>query len=191
MSTEPKQERVDPCYLCDDWRVVGKCLHCGKTYCARDANRLDQRYCAECMSEITIEDTTFTKTTTEYDEERDSTRIENHTCRDIRFSGIDWMFAQTRVTQMTDTEMSHELEYHRAMVHFLESELTSSSIKKYRMKVQNDLDGKHAKRAAQIQKIVETRTRKVVKVTKEFDVQAFAAQLAKLGITAQIIEGKK
>lgn len=188
MSDEPE---IVKCYLCDNIETVGKCINCQKDFCLLDTNKLDSRYCAECMSDIVIEDTKYTKTSEEYDEVTDTTRHVEHSCRDIRFNGIDWMFAQQRLSGMTDTEAKIELEYHRAMVHFLESDLLSRSVKTYRMKVQSDIDGKHAKRAAQIKKIVETRTRKTVKMTKEFNAVAFAKTLLAMGITNLRAEVKK
>jgi len=181
----PEQEHVivPVCYLCDGTEVVGKCIHCSKPFCARDTNRIDPRYCAECMSDIVIEETTFTKKSEEYDEDTDTVHHTTQSCRDILFRGIDWMFACKRLSSMTDTEAKTELEYHRAMVHFLESDLLSRSVKSYRMKVQSDIDKKHEKRAASIQKLTETKTRKVVKVSKDFDAVKFAQVLLQMGIT--------
>lgn len=179
------------CYLCDRADIVGECARCGKKYCALDTSKLDSRYCNECMSDIIIEDTTFTKTSQTYDDITDTIHTETRTCRDVTFNGIDWMFACKRLSEMSDVEAKIELEYHRAMVHFLESDLLQRSVKTYRLKVQADITDKQQKRAAKIENQTTTRTRKVVKTTPEFDAMKFAELLLKMGLTSIVVTGDK
>lgn len=189
IEAQPEQEHVivPVCYLCDRPAVGSKCARCNKWYCEKDTSLLDGRYCNECMVEVTITEEKYTKITEEYDEERDVLRTEKHSCKDIIFKGIDWMFACRRINEMSDAELRPELEYHRALIAILENELVNRSVKNYKMKVQAGIE----KKAARLQTKIETKSKKVVKSNQPFDPLKFAQALLAMGITSLGSEKKQ
>ena len=167
------------CYLCDSPEIISKCARCRKPYCAKDSNKIDPQYCAECLKDVVIEDTTFERTDEDFDEKLNKTTYEKHSCREIVFHGIDWMFACNRIKDLPDEELKPIIEYHKAFVSQLEAEIINRSITAYRSKVGIRLGNK----VLNVSKTTTKTVKRVAKPVQGMDMNKIAELLTKLGIT--------
>ena len=172
------------CWLCDSPDIVNaKCTKCGKAYCALDSSKINPAlYCSECMNEFTIEETTFTRTDTDYDEDKDILNTYTSKCKQIVFKGIDWMFACQKICELPDEELKPVLEYHRAFVYQLESELMVRQVKRAHAQVQ--MNHPAARKITGTTKVVKTKTVKQAKVSAgQIDMNLLVSLALKMGIT--------
>lgn len=127
------------------------------------------------MRDVEVVETSTSKTETDYDLETDSLSVSTHKSKLITFRGIDWMFAKTHVNDLTDDELRPALEYHRAFVHHLESEILERQVKRQRqvlgVKVQPRV------------KVTQTTTVKRTRAVKPIDMDALVDMAMKLGLT--------
>ena len=77
-----------------------------------------------------VEETSITKVEGTWHEDTDTVTYDKHQAKVIKFRGIDWMFASRHINDLTDDELSPTLEYHRAFVYHLESEILNRAVKK-------------------------------------------------------------
>jgi hypothetical protein len=98
---------------------IAYCPRCRFPYCMHYASKVDGQYCVDCMSEISMLKEVITKTYEHehYDEEKDDVIVTKYSrrARRIEITGLDWLFAQRKIKDLTDAELDMSIEYHRAL----------------------------------------------------------------------------
>lgn len=168
---------IQRCWLCDTTEnIVGTCARCQKAYCQKDISRIDPIYCDECMRDVVIEETIITKVEGEWHEDTNTVTYDKFQSKLIKFRGIDWMFASKHIADLTDEELKPTLEYHRAFVYHLESEIVSRAINKRQQQVLPA----GTKRIATVKQTTSITRKRVAKI---IDFDALVDMAMKLGLT--------
>jgi len=95
---------------------LARCSKCGYIFCIHFASNIDPQYCTECLSNVTLHKETITKTYESYNEENEVVTSYKRKARAIRLEGMDWLFAQRKITQMSDESLELAIEYHREIL---------------------------------------------------------------------------
>ena len=99
-------------------RVVDKfqtCNKCGDLFCQHGSSRLDPQYCSHCCADFTVVDTKETVIREVHNDKGEITSTKNFRIRHITLSGFDWLFHNRAINSLTDLELDHAIEYHRAI----------------------------------------------------------------------------
>lgn len=94
-------------------KSVIKCARCDKAFCFHFASSIDPQYCVNCMSDMSVTKQTITKTYEHKNEETGQIAYYRRKAREIKIEGLDWLFAQRKITELSDTELDLAIEYHR------------------------------------------------------------------------------
>jgi hypothetical protein len=88
------------------------CARCGQPFCFHFASTIDAQYCVNCLSDISVSKSVVTKT---YEHKNDQGDIVfyRRRAREIQISGLDWLFAQRKINELSDLELDLSIEYHR------------------------------------------------------------------------------
>jgi len=92
---------------------VVTCLRCGLPFCLHFASKIDVQYCVNCLSDISVSKSIITKTYEHTNEETGVKTFYRRKAREIQIGGLDWLFAQRKISELTDTELDLTIEYHR------------------------------------------------------------------------------
>ena len=99
---------------------LSRCVRCGLVYCIHFASNIDPAQCIECLSDVSLHKEIVTKTYVheKYDEETDTltTTEYKRKARSIKLDGLDWLFAQRKIVQMSDESLELAIEYHREIL---------------------------------------------------------------------------
>lgn len=95
---------------------LARCSKCSFIFCTHFASNIDPQYCTECLSNITLHKEIVTKTYESYNEDTEVTTQYKRKARSIRLEGMDWLFAQRKITQMSDDSLELAIEYHREIL---------------------------------------------------------------------------
>lgn len=99
---------------------ISRCEKCGKRYCIHFASNIDPKNCTECLAEVTLVREVITNTYQHehYDEEKDEVITTEYKRRAklIRLEGMDWLFAQRKIPQLSDDALALAIEYHRQIL---------------------------------------------------------------------------
>lgn len=129
--TEPEGPEVLGTHVCDVCmhdnllKITGirKCVRCQNPFCIHFASNVDPLcYCVSCMSDLTHTEQIVTKTYESYNEQTDKVRTYSRRARQIVMGGLDWLFAQRKIKEMTDPELEMAIEYHRLLAQEMLSE---------------------------------------------------------------------
>jgi hypothetical protein len=102
-----------------------KCQRCEQAFCLHFASAVDAVYCVNCMSDISVTKQIITKEYVHRDDERGVTSIYRRRAREVKIAGLDWLFAQRRITDLSDMELDLAIEYHRNILSLMISEQES------------------------------------------------------------------
>ena len=94
-------------------KSIRECARCGKAFCYHYASSIDVQFCVNCMSDMTVEKRTITKTYEHRNDETGQLSFYRRRAREIKISGLDWLFAQRKIPELSDTELDLTIEYHR------------------------------------------------------------------------------
>ena len=99
----------------DSLSLQRRCTKCNLIFCPHFASKIDFQYCQYCFHDLILEDSIIRRIeeTKSLSGKKIFTRIMR--ARHLVFKGQDWMFAQARVIDMTDEELSVTIEYHKAI----------------------------------------------------------------------------
>lgn len=108
---------------------IHACKKCDRDYCAHNASKIDFQFCQYCFHDLILEDSIIRRIeeTKSLSGKKIFTRIMR--ARHLVFKGQDWMFAQARVVDMTDAELSLTIEYHHAIFGEMINEREARKIK--------------------------------------------------------------
>lgn len=101
---------------------VIKCERCEQAFCFHFASNIDARYCVNCMSDMSMTKQVITKEYVHRDSERGITSIYRRRAREVKISGLDWLFAQRKISELSDTELDLTIEYHRNILSLMITE---------------------------------------------------------------------
>jgi hypothetical protein len=88
------------------------CARCGQVFCFHFASTIDAQYCVNCLSDIAVSKSVITKTY-EHRNAQGDTVFYRRRAREIQISGLDWLFAQRKIVDLSDLELDLSIEYHR------------------------------------------------------------------------------
>jgi len=95
---------------------VSRCPECSKLYCMHFASNIDPAKCTSCLSEVTLHKEVVTKTYEHYNEETDVVIVYKRRAKSIRLEGMDWLFAQRKIKDISDDSLELAIEYHRQLL---------------------------------------------------------------------------
>lgn len=96
---------------------ISRCIDCNKLYCIHFASNIDPAKCIECLSNVTMLKEIVTKTYEHYNEETDVVTVYKRRAKSIRLEGMDWLFAQRKIKDMSDDSLELAIEYHRQLLY--------------------------------------------------------------------------
>jgi hypothetical protein len=94
-------------------KSIIECARCGKAFCYHYASSIDVQFCVNCMSDMIVEKSTITKTYEHRNDETGQLSFYRRRAREIKIGGLDWLFAQRKIPELSDTELDLTIEYHR------------------------------------------------------------------------------
>ena len=118
-NAEPEEAHIAAlvCEVCLELNLttksVIKCARCEQAFCFHFASNIDAQYCVNCMSEISIAKSQITKTYGHKNDETGVTSFYRRRAREIKIDGLDWLFAQRKISELADVELDMAIEYHR------------------------------------------------------------------------------
>lgn len=89
------------------------CARCGNAFCLHFASTVDAQYCVNCMSDISITKQVITKSYEHTNPETGAHTFYRRRAREIKIEGLDWLFAQRKIAELSDVELDLSIEYHR------------------------------------------------------------------------------
>ena len=88
------------------------CARCDQAFCFHFASTIDAQYCVNCLSDISVSKSVITKTY-EHKNAQGNTVFYRRRAREIQINGLDWLFAQRKIVELSDLELDLSIEYHR------------------------------------------------------------------------------
>lgn len=104
------------------------CQRCGVDFCPHFASKIDFQFCIYCFYDMVIEDSIIRKVIESKSLTGKKTFTRVMRARHIVFKGQDWMFAQARVTTLTDQELADSIEYHNTIFREMINEMEARKI---------------------------------------------------------------
>lgn len=104
------------------------CPRCNQEYCPHYASKIDFTFCVYCFSDLVIEDSIIRKVVESKSLTGKKTFTRVMRARHIVFKGQDWMFAQARVTTLTDQELNDSILYHNTIFKEMINEMEARKI---------------------------------------------------------------
>lgn len=89
------------------------CKRCKHTYCSHYASKIDFQFCSYCLQNIILEDSIIIKEVISKSLNGKKEFRRTMRARHLVFKGQDWMFAQARISTLTEEELHTTIEYHR------------------------------------------------------------------------------
>lgn len=109
-------------YVCDVCFVgnlthsvnVKRCMQCQQIHCMHFTSKIDPQYCVHCMHDVQLDINNISKTQIIYDENNDKIEVKTRKAKQIRFTGLHWLFNCRKIDEYSDIELELAIEYHRA-----------------------------------------------------------------------------
>lgn len=129
LSAEPEEPHLTAtvCDVCLELNLthptsIINCERCGQAFCFHFASTVDAQYCVNCLSDITVQSSIITKTYEHKNDETGTHTFYRRKAREIKISGLDWLFAQRKINVLTDLELDLAIEYHRNLLSLMTTE---------------------------------------------------------------------
>jgi hypothetical protein len=103
-------------------KTVIKCERCEQAFCYHFASSVDPMYCVNCLSDISMQKSVITKTYEHTNPETGEHTFYRRRAREIKIDGLDWLFAQRKITELSDVELDLMIEYHRNILSLMITE---------------------------------------------------------------------
>jgi YesN/AraC family two-component response regulator len=117
------------CTVCDcclelnlTTKTVITCQRCEQAFCYHFASSVDPMYCVNCLSDISMQKSLITKTYEHTNPETSEHTFYRRRAREIKIDGLDWLFAQRKITELSDVELDLMIEYHRNILSLMITE---------------------------------------------------------------------
>jgi len=136
------------CYICiaekTEPELQGKelrinCSRCDRPYCNKHCSAVDSQFCKECVKDFQVIEKHDTRNGVQEFVVIDPTgkkddsvvRIPYKTkFKQITLLGTDWLFYETAISAMSDTQLEAALQWHKAAVTEIEIEITEHKVRK-------------------------------------------------------------
>lgn len=115
------------------------CTRCDKPFCDKHASVVDPQFCSDCVRDFQVIQTNQLYNGVEEilivdptgKEPEKVLRIPYKTrYKQIKLMGTDWLFYETAISGMSETQLAAALEWHKAAVSEIEVELTEHKIRR-------------------------------------------------------------
>lgn len=167
-----------------------RCKGCGNPLTPENISKTDFSFCNNCLHDVSVTITKVTKTeiVEDYDLEQDKPvpiETREFKARQIKIEGPDWVFHSKIISQMTEDELRIGIQFRKASVSLMESELVERKIKKEKAQFGGVRIGGN---------VVTSKTSKEVKTTKttrsvkKDPVQQLLELLSKSGLSDEQIQ---
>ena len=103
-------------------KTVTTCQRCEQAFCYHFASSVDPMYCVNCLSDISMQKSLITKTYEHTNPETGEHTFYRRRAREIKIDGLDWLFAQRKITELSDVELDLMIEYHRNILSLMITE---------------------------------------------------------------------
>ena len=118
VASEPQHLASCVCEMCQELNLtvsghITHCERCGQPFCFHFASNIDSAYCVNCMSDVEVTKQTITKEYIHRNDQERVTSIYRRKAREIKIDGLDWLFAQRKIVDLSDDELDLSIEYHR------------------------------------------------------------------------------
>jgi hypothetical protein len=116
-TVEAKRHVCDACFLGNlTYNVnVKECIQCSELHCLHFTSRIDPTHCIHCLHDVTVVTETISKTQEYYNENKDKVGSHTRKAKRIMISGMDWLFQQRKIIDLTDAELDLAIQYHRSI----------------------------------------------------------------------------
>lgn len=126
---EVKLEFPKVCIVCKEENLVKSmfdsfrnCMKCQQWYCVHFASGVDPIYCKDCCIDVQMTDEKVVVTREHYSPVKDEFIQTRHQYRSLKFTGLDWLFAQRKIATLSEEELSLTIEYHQGLMQGLVNE---------------------------------------------------------------------
>lgn len=141
---EPLTELHSLCYKCQQGNVAIEeqckelrihCDKCNQSYGEKHASILDSLICEDCLPansfDVTYQDYRRAGVSEFTDSNGNKQRKYYETkCKQIILFGQDWLFAELRISDMSQAQLEKALEWHKGHVSLMEAEITRHKTEK-------------------------------------------------------------
>lgn len=114
------------------------CTRCDRPYCDKCASKVDPQFCENCLTDFqaVVKDQTYNGV--EHIRIIDPSGVKDDFIaaipyktryKQISLLGTDWLFYETAISNMSDTQLAAALQWHKAAVSEIEVEVTERKIK--------------------------------------------------------------
>jgi len=103
-------------------KTVITCQRCEQAFCFHFASSVDPMYCVNCLSDISMQKSIITKTYEHTNPETGEHTFYRRRAREIKIDGLDWLFAQRKIIELSDVELDLTIEYHRNILSLMITE---------------------------------------------------------------------
>ena len=115
---EPQHLASCVCEMCQELNLtesghITHCERCGQPFCFHFTSNIDTAYCVNCMSDVEVTKQTITKEYIHRNAQERVTSVYRRKAREIKINGLDWLFAQRKIIDLSDDELDLSIEYHR------------------------------------------------------------------------------
>jgi hypothetical protein len=114
------ENQIPVCLACEERSdaedTKKNCERCGVQFCCHFASTVDFRYCSNCMADFKVIESVETKTITYQNAAGVVTTRRREIARNLKLVGSDWLFANTQISLLSDSEIEETIEYHRAIM---------------------------------------------------------------------------
>jgi len=183
-------DTIPCCVTCDTRSETKSCIKCAVVFCRHYASAIDIRFCANCIGEVAVKESILEKVIEHTKPDGTISFSRKFQSKMIKLEGVDWLFANHLIEDMTDAEIDGAVEYHRANVDLMLMERESrkqerirklASVKVISVKRQSQYEKERAEAKASSPK--KTKTKEIT----QNDLVAALMQLAKAGLTPEQI----
>lgn len=120
-----------------------KCQKCGEEFCQHGVSKLDPQYCIHCCNDFKIVDVIEQEQRPIFNKDGGLIAVRQFKVRHITLSGLHWLFFNRAISNLTDIELEHAIEYHMSIYHGMIYEREARRVKKSQRN-----RGKHASNEA-------------------------------------------
>jgi hypothetical protein len=89
---------------------------CSNVYCLHFASPIDPHICLYCLSDVVCTEEIGRSTHSHKNDDTGITHSYTRRYKSIKFSGLDWLFQQRKISSLNNTELQVAIEYHRAIL---------------------------------------------------------------------------
>lgn len=125
-------DTIPVCLNCDRNNLTKNCKKCGVAYCKHYSSITDIRFCANCVSDISLHETIIEKEIEHVRADGSITFSRKYQARKITMLNVDWLFINKAIEDSTDAEIDATIEYHASIKDLMLMERASRQLERSR-----------------------------------------------------------